>query len=129
LALKLVWLLGLHVSWGVSYKQEQNPLESSRKSFSKCEFFSFLHLCLDFCIRCKTNVIKGWLFLDFDNAFAFALYSRMFPPFAKYAPCSVFLNGGYNFNLKGFLSEFTTLSHPFFQCSLIRIFKFFLQWQ
>jgi hypothetical protein len=31
--------------------------------------------------------------------------------------------------LKGFLWQSTTLSHPFFRCSLIFIFEFFLQWQ
>jgi len=43
----------------------------------------------------------------------------MFPPFARYTPSIAFLNGGYNFSLRGFLLESITLSHPFFWCSLI----------
>ncbi len=63
---------------------------------------------------------------DFDNAFAFTLYSKIFSPFAKCTPFVAFLNGEYNLNLKGFSSKSTTLSHPFIRCSLIFIFKFFL---
>jgi hypothetical protein len=81
---------------------------------SKGGVFSFLRLCLNVCINYKINVVKGWLFLGFDNAFTFILYSRMFPSFTRYTPFATFLNGGYNFNLKIFLSKSTTLSHPFF---------------
>ncbi len=91
--------------------------------------FSFLLLCSNFYIGYKANVVEGRLLLGFDNAFVFALYSRKFSPFTRYTPFVVFLNGRYNFVLRGFLSESTTLSHPFFRCSLILIFGFFLQWQ
>jgi hypothetical protein len=93
---------------------------------SKGGVFSFLCLCSNVYIAYKTNVVEGWLLLGFNNAFAFALYSRMFPPFARCTSSITFLSGGYNFNLRGFPLKFTALSHPFFWCSLILIFKFFL---
>jgi len=86
--------------------------------------FSFLCLCLNFCIGCKTNVVEGQFLLGFHNAFAFTLYSKMFPPFIRHTLFVAFFNGGYNFSLRRFLSESTTLSHPFFQCSLIHIVEF-----
>ncbi len=95
-------------------------LQTTMKSFwtllqiSKGEVFSFLRLCLYVCTSFKVNVIEGRLFLGFDNALTFALYSKMFPPFTIYTPFATFLNGGYNFSLKGFLSKSITLSHPFF---------------
>ncbi len=94
---------------------------------SKGGVFSFLHLCLNLCIGYKVNVVERGLLLGFSNAFAFVLYSRMFAPFTRYTPSVAFFNGGYNYNLRGFLLESTTLSHPFFWCSLIYIFEFFLQ--
>jgi hypothetical protein len=45
----------------------------------------------------------------------------MFPPFARYTPSIAFFNGGYNFNLRRFLSESIALSHHFFWCSLIDV--------
>jgi hypothetical protein len=98
-------------------------------TISKGGVFSFSFLCSNFYTSCKANVVEGRLFIGFDNAFVFALYSIMFPPFTRYTPFAMLLNGEYNFGLKGFLLESTTLSHPFFQCSLIIIFEFFLQWQ
>ncbi len=89
---------------------------------SKGKVFSFLHLCSYVYISCKVNVIEGWLFFGFDNAFTFALYSRMFPPFPIYTPSVAFFNGGYNFSLRRLLSKSITLPHPFFRCSLILIF-------
>jgi hypothetical protein len=59
-------------------------------------------LCSDIYIGYKVNVIKRQLLLNFDNAFAFTLYSRMFPPFTRYTPSTAFLNGGYNFSLRRF---------------------------
>ncbi len=53
---------------------------------SKGGVSSFLRLCLNICTSCKTNVVKGWLFFGFENAFAFVLYFRTFPPFAIYTP-------------------------------------------
>ncbi len=80
---------------------------------SKGGVFS-LCLCSNVYTECKVNVVEGILFMGFDNAFAFTLYSKMFPPFAKYTPSTAFLNVGYNFSLRGFLSKSTTLSHPSF---------------
>ncbi len=87
--------------------------------------------CLVTCfLRTTTNSLGTLLQIskgeDFDNAFAFTLYFKIFSPFAKCTPFVAFLNGEYNFNLKGFPSKSTTLSHPFIQCSSIFIFKFFL---
>ncbi len=93
---------------------------------SKGGVFSFLCLCSNACISYKVNVVEGWLLLGFNNAFAFALYSRMFPPFTRYTPSTAFFNGGYNFSLKGFPSKSIVLSHPFFWWSLILIFEFVL---
>jgi hypothetical protein len=90
--------------------------------------FSFFYLCSNACIPYKVNVVKGRLLHGLDNTFAFAIYSRMFPPFARCTPLVAFFNGGYNFSLRGFPLESATLSHPFFRCSLILIFEFFLQW-
>jgi hypothetical protein len=75
---------------------------------SKGEVFSFFHLCSNLCTSCKANVIKGRLLLGFDNAFTFVLYLKMFQPFV------VFLNGGYNFNLRGIPLESTTFHTPSF---------------
>jgi hypothetical protein len=38
----------------------------------------------------------------------------MFPPFARYTPSTTFLNGGYNFSLRGFLLKYIVLCHTFF---------------
>ncbi len=96
---------------------------------SKGGVFSFLHLCSYVYISYKTNVVEGQLLFGFNNAFTFALYLKMFPPCTRWTPSFTFLIGGYNFSLKAFLLESTTLSHPFFRCSLIFIFQFFLYWQ
>jgi hypothetical protein len=47
---------------------------------SKGEVFSFLHLCSNFYTSCKPNLVEGWLFLGFNNAFAFTLYLECFHP-------------------------------------------------
>ncbi len=62
----------------------------------------------------KANVVEGQLSLGFNNAFAFTLYFKMFPPFVRCTPFIMFLNGGYNFSLRGFLLESIVLSLPFF---------------
>jgi hypothetical protein len=90
---------------------------------SKGGVFSFFHLCSYICTPFQINVDERRLILDFDNAFAFTLYSKIFLPFAKCTPFVAFLNGEYNLNLKGFHSKYTTLSHPFILCSLIFHFQ------
>ncbi len=75
---------------------------------SKGGVFSFLCLSSNFFTCYKVNVVEGQLFFCFNNAFTFSLHSKMFPPFARYTPSTAFLNGGYNFNLKGFLAESPT---------------------
>jgi hypothetical protein len=35
-------------------------------------------LCSNLCTNCKTNVVEGWMFFGFNNAFAFTLYSKIF---------------------------------------------------
>lgn len=71
---------------------------------SKGEVFSFFffHLCSDICTPFKINVDEGQLILDFDNAFAFTLYSKIFSPFAKCTPFVAFFNGEYNLKFKRF---------------------------
>jgi hypothetical protein len=96
---------------------------------SKGGVFSFLHLCSNVYTPYKVNVVERWLFFGFNNAFAFTLYSKMFPPFVRCTPSIVFLNGGYNFNLKRFHWNPQICHSPSFNVHWSSYLSSFLQWQ
>jgi hypothetical protein len=69
-------------------------------------------LCCKISLTYKASVEEGQLCLILGNAFVFAQYSKMFPPFARYTPFVAFCNGEYNFKVRLFLSKY------FFLCTL-----------
>lgn len=93
---------------------------------SKGEVFSFFHLCSYICIPFKINVDEGRLILDFDNAFAFTLYSKIFSPFAKCTPFVTFLNGAYNLKFKRFPFEIHNFVTPLRSMLIDLHFRVFL---
>jgi len=72
----------------------------SWSKLSKGSVLSFFRLCCKVFPPCKASVEEGQLCFILGNAFAFAQYSKMFPPFATYTPFVAFHNGGYNFKVK-----------------------------
>ncbi len=56
--------------------------------------FSFLRLCSNFYTSCKANVVEGRMLFGFNNAFAFALYSKCFHPLQDTHPPLHFLMVG-----------------------------------
>jgi hypothetical protein len=71
---------------------------------SKGGVFSFFHLCCNTSAFYKVTINKGWLCLGLNNAFAFAQYSKMFPPFVKCMHPMCFLMVGTTWRLKDYVN-------------------------
>jgi len=67
---------------------------TSWSKLSKGGVSSFFCLCCKVSPPCKANVEEGQLCFILGNAFAFAWYSKMFPPFARYSPMLCFVMVG-----------------------------------
>ncbi len=73
---------------------------TSWSKLSKGGVLSFFRLCCKVSPPYKASVEEGQLCFILGNAFAFAQYSKMFPPFTRYTPSFAFHNGGYNFKVR-----------------------------
>jgi hypothetical protein len=114
----VVWPIGFmnHFLWFITISFFGATL---RSKLSKGGVFSFFRLCCKVFPPYKVSVEEGQLCLILGNAFAFAQYSKMFPPFARYTTFVEFHNGGYNFKVKKFPLKSNAFPLPF---SLILIF-------